>query len=234
MDCARKAVMNAVARLLLPILLLVSGCAGHREPLTPSAAPSADLAGVDWSRAERVDVTLADFSFTPDHLHFERGRPYVLHLDDQGGGHNFDAPAFFGAVALRSEGSSAEILASGGQSRAHRRQSRRYLLRAAGGGHLSAGVLASPAFDLRHDRRDRHQSRPGEANSGTRPCRWTAPPGGTAGPALGFGRVGGSSFVYFSLSALPHGGALGPVCAAGQIVRAKRGGGPLSGSGVTL
>ena len=201
MDCAREAVMNAVARLLLPILLLVSGCAGHREPLTPSAAPSADLAGVDWSKAERVDVTLADFSFTPDHLQFERGRPYVLHLDDQGGGHNFDAPAFFGAVALRSEGSSAEIVASGGKVELHGRQSRRYLLRAAGGGHISAGVLASPALALRHDRRDRHPSKPGEANSGTGPCRRTALPGEAAGeglgPVLGFGRAGAEFVCVF-------------------------------------
>jgi uncharacterized cupredoxin-like copper-binding protein len=116
MGGVRKEGTMAVARLLLPILLLVSGCAGQREPLTPPAGPSPDLAGVDWSRAERVDVTLADFSFTPDHLQFDRGRPYVLHLENRGsGGHNFDAPAFFRAVALRGEGSSAEILASGGK-----------------------------------------------------------------------------------------------------------------------
>ena len=115
MDGAREAVMNTIARLLLPILLLVSGCAGHREPLPPSTGSSADLAGVDWSRAQRVEVTLADFSFAPDHLQFARGRPYVLHLDDQGGGHNFDAPAFFGAVALRSDTTSTEIRASGGK-----------------------------------------------------------------------------------------------------------------------
>ena len=31
------------------------------------------------------------------------------------GGHNFDAPAFFGAVALRSDTTSGEILANGGK-----------------------------------------------------------------------------------------------------------------------
>lgn len=48
-----------------------------------------------------VNVTLADFSFTPATLNFERGRHYRLHLENQGsGGHNFSGAAFFKAVSL--------------------------------------------------------------------------------------------------------------------------------------
>jgi plastocyanin len=105
-----------IARSLLPLLLVLSACAAQREPLKPSAGVPADLAGVDWSGAEPASVTLAEFDFTPDHLRFDHGRPYRLHLENRGsGGHSFDAPAFFGAVALRDDANSAKVRASGGQ-----------------------------------------------------------------------------------------------------------------------
>lgn len=48
-----------------------------------------------------VDVTLADFSFKPSALSFEKGRHYRLHLDNRGsGGHNFAAPQFLAAVSI--------------------------------------------------------------------------------------------------------------------------------------
>jgi uncharacterized cupredoxin-like copper-binding protein len=97
------------------MLLLLAGCAAEREPITPSAEPAAVPADVNWSRAERVDVMLAEFDFAPNHLLFERGRPYRLHMENRGsGGHNFAAPAFFDSVALRDNAVKPETRATGG------------------------------------------------------------------------------------------------------------------------
>jgi uncharacterized cupredoxin-like copper-binding protein len=97
------------------ILLLLAGCAAEREPITPSADATARLAGVDWSRAERVDILLSEFEFAPNHLLFERGQPYRLHLENRGtGGHNFAAPLFFASVTLWEDPVAAEIRGNGG------------------------------------------------------------------------------------------------------------------------
>lgn len=48
---------------------------------------------------ERVDIVLANFSFTPAALHLKAGRPVVLHFVNKGsGGHNYAAPEFFGGA----------------------------------------------------------------------------------------------------------------------------------------
>jgi uncharacterized cupredoxin-like copper-binding protein len=97
------------------MLLLLAGCAAEREPITPSAEATARSGDVDWPQAERVDVVLADFDFAPNHLLFERGRPYRLHMQNRGsGGHDFAAPAFFDSVALRDDDVAAEARAKGG------------------------------------------------------------------------------------------------------------------------
>jgi uncharacterized cupredoxin-like copper-binding protein len=100
----------------LPLMLLfLAGCAAEREPITPSAEPTASLVDVDWSRAERVDVLLTEFEFAPNHLLFGRGRPYRLHLENRGtGGHNFAAPAFFESVVLRDDAVAADAPIEGG------------------------------------------------------------------------------------------------------------------------
>ena len=89
--------MMTSVRALPTTLLLLAGCAAEREPITPSA--EAAVGPADCGRgpgAERVDVMLAEFDFAPNHLLFERGRPYRLHMENRGsGGHNFAAPAFF-------------------------------------------------------------------------------------------------------------------------------------------
>jgi uncharacterized cupredoxin-like copper-binding protein len=91
--------------------LLAASCAAPAPPPAPQAAASPQ---VDWSRAERVDVTLADFSFTPSRLHLRAGQPYRLHLENKGGGHNFRAPGFFAASALRTPVADGTVeLASG-------------------------------------------------------------------------------------------------------------------------
>jgi uncharacterized cupredoxin-like copper-binding protein len=56
----------------------------------------------DWAHAQRVDVQLSSFTFTPSTLHLRAGRPVVLHLVNTGsGGHDFTAPAFFAAAQVR-------------------------------------------------------------------------------------------------------------------------------------
>lgn len=64
--------------------------------LLSAAAAHSQATAVDWSAAQPVDITLANFSFTPADLHLKAGQPYRLHLVNQGsGGHNFAAPEFF-------------------------------------------------------------------------------------------------------------------------------------------
>lgn len=56
----------------------------------------------DWSHAAQVTVTLSSFSFDPATIHLRAGQPVVLHLVNSGsGGHNFAAPEFFTASAVR-------------------------------------------------------------------------------------------------------------------------------------
>jgi uncharacterized cupredoxin-like copper-binding protein len=77
-------------RLRSPALLL----------LIPAGAAAAQAP--DWAHAQRVDVELSSFAFTPSTLHLRAGRPVVLHLaNSASGGHDFTAPAFFAAARLR-------------------------------------------------------------------------------------------------------------------------------------
>jgi len=66
-------------------------------------APAAGQAQApDWAHAQRVEVRLSSFDFTPSTLHLRAGRPVVLHLVNAGsGGHDFTAPAFFAAARVR-------------------------------------------------------------------------------------------------------------------------------------
>lgn len=58
----------------------------------------------DFSRAAQVTVTLSSFDFAPSSIHLRAGQPVVLHLvNDAGGGHNFSAPEFFAAAAIREQ-----------------------------------------------------------------------------------------------------------------------------------
>lgn len=51
--------------------------------------------------AKRVDITLANFSFTPSAIALKAGQPVTLHLENRGsGGHDFTAPQFFKAAAM--------------------------------------------------------------------------------------------------------------------------------------
>ena len=58
----------------------------------------------DWGHAQRVDVSLANFSFSPESIHLKAGRPVILHLSNtSSGGHDFTAKQFFAASAVRAQ-----------------------------------------------------------------------------------------------------------------------------------
>ena len=68
-----------------------------------SVAPA--VAQPDWGNARRVEVKLANFSFTPSTIHLRAGQPVVLHLVNVGsGGHDFAAKEFFSAATMRDPG----------------------------------------------------------------------------------------------------------------------------------
>jgi plastocyanin len=63
---------------------------------------SALAQGPDWTGAPQVQVTLSSFAFDPSTIHLHAGQPVLLHLvNEAGGGHNFSAPEFFAAAAIR-------------------------------------------------------------------------------------------------------------------------------------
>ena len=58
----------------------------------------------DWNHAQRVEVKLASFSFTPKSIHLRAGHPIVLHLTNiSSGGHDFTAKQFFAASTVRAQ-----------------------------------------------------------------------------------------------------------------------------------
>ena len=86
-----------------------------------------DTVSVDWSKAETVNMMLADFEFQPMSLSFQSGGIYRLHLENKGKEtHFFAAEDFFKAIAAnsldQSEGNIAhpllrEIALSPGESK---------------------------------------------------------------------------------------------------------------------
>lgn len=85
-------------------------------------APAAAAAQApNWSHAQRVEVKLSNFDFTPSALRLRAGRPVILHLVNvSSGGHDFTAPAFFAAAQVRPKDRSAlrkgSVELRGGQS----------------------------------------------------------------------------------------------------------------------
>ena len=72
-----------------------------------AAAPA-----VDWSSPRRVDVTMNEYHFVPDHLTFQHSTVYRLHLVNEGKElHEFTAPAFFAMATVRNP----KLLVNGGQ-----------------------------------------------------------------------------------------------------------------------
>ena len=80
--------MTRIAVIVVSFAALCQGAA--------TAQPAPAVAG-----AGTVEVTLANFSFTPAMLRFQSNRHYLLRLTNQGsGGHNFTGKAFFDAVRI--------------------------------------------------------------------------------------------------------------------------------------
>jgi uncharacterized cupredoxin-like copper-binding protein len=64
-----------------------------------------------WAHPKPMTVTMVDNRFQPDHLTFQAGRAYALHLVNRGKDmHEFTAPAFLKAAQVRD----ASRLANGG------------------------------------------------------------------------------------------------------------------------
>ena len=81
-------------------MLFLAACAS--PPLAGPAVHQSASADTDWDHAQTLAVRLTDFSFTPEHLTFQAGRPMRLTLVNDGSGkHDFSAPAFFAAAAFR-------------------------------------------------------------------------------------------------------------------------------------
>jgi uncharacterized cupredoxin-like copper-binding protein len=69
----------------------------------PALAQTAPVAP-DWANAVTVPLAMANFEYTPKALQFHAGLPYRFRLTNTaGGGHSFDAPEFFAAVAVAPE-----------------------------------------------------------------------------------------------------------------------------------
>jgi uncharacterized cupredoxin-like copper-binding protein len=83
---------------------------------------AAPAAAQDWSHAPRVEVKLANFSYSPRTLHLHAGQPVILHLvNTASGGHDFTAERFFAAADVRGAdrpklGEEGEVELKGGQS----------------------------------------------------------------------------------------------------------------------
>ena len=85
-------------------MLAIAGCAPAKDNFSDSSmgyAPMSAVGAADWSRAQTVNVTIADFEFQPSHLAFQTGEAYRLHLENQGKNtHFFVSDGFFKAIAV--------------------------------------------------------------------------------------------------------------------------------------
>jgi uncharacterized cupredoxin-like copper-binding protein len=108
---AARAVARERTRLVGLFVALVCAMPLASAP-APKPATTPAVAKVDWSKAKRIDVSMVEYKFVPDHLSFRRGVAYRLHLENQGKElHEFTAPEFFAAVTLRDP----KVLWTGGQ-----------------------------------------------------------------------------------------------------------------------
>ena len=83
---------------------------------------AAPVAAQDWVHMRRVEVKLANFSYTPRTIHLRADQPIILHLvNAASGGHDFTAQRFFAAAQVRGAdrgkiGEEGEVELKGGQS----------------------------------------------------------------------------------------------------------------------
>jgi len=82
-------------------MLILAGCAGQKV-VTPPTVTGINPAAVDWASAQRIDMTLDEFHFTPSQVSMAQDKPYSLHLVNSGKStHSFSSAPFFSAVILR-------------------------------------------------------------------------------------------------------------------------------------
>lgn len=103
-----KYTANGFARCAAILLMFgVAGCGVADERYgSPETGylenAQAVTSAADWSKAEKVTVTLSDFSFSPDALVFRAGQPYELTLVNPDPiSHNFTTGTFFRAIAAQ-------------------------------------------------------------------------------------------------------------------------------------
>lgn len=84
------------------MIMMHHGRAGGRIAALAAALAGAALAGAAPAPAPvKVDVVMVDYEFQPDHLTFERGVYYQLHLENHGKEtHEFTAPVFFATAKI--------------------------------------------------------------------------------------------------------------------------------------
>jgi uncharacterized cupredoxin-like copper-binding protein len=76
--------------------LMLTACATAHE-ITPTVESNAGA----FASSQGLEVTLANFDFTPPTIHLKGGRPYRLELHNVAGGrHDFTAPEFFAAARI--------------------------------------------------------------------------------------------------------------------------------------
>ncbi|HZL58837.1 MAG TPA: cupredoxin domain-containing protein [Stellaceae bacterium] len=69
--------------------------------LLATAALPARAADLDWSKAQRLTMTMEEYKFTPNHLTLHRGQLYRLHMENRGKEeHELTAPQFLGTVIV--------------------------------------------------------------------------------------------------------------------------------------
>lgn len=70
------------------------------------------MAADRWSHPQVMTVVMVDNRFEPDHVTFEHGKVYDLHLENHGKDmHEFTAPVFLQAATIKDKG----LLANGGK-----------------------------------------------------------------------------------------------------------------------
>ena len=80
--------------------------------LVVASAAGAAAQTPDWSHAQAISILMIDNKFVPDHLTFQHGVAYRLHLENRGRDmHEFTAPDFLAEALARDPGA----LANGGK-----------------------------------------------------------------------------------------------------------------------
>ena len=105
----REVVLIKIPKVMLTniILLFIAGCSTGDVVLEKPATGyirniQQHVATVDWSNAEKVIVTLTNFSFAPEDLVLQQGKPYRLRLENKSAAtHNFTSESFFKSIAVQ-------------------------------------------------------------------------------------------------------------------------------------